>query len=83
MIAIPKLEMHVIDACNLRCTGCTHYADHGLRGAREIATATTWLTPWSSRVAPLRFSALAPATGARTRTVGGLVRDRVAALRGS
>ena len=58
MITIPKLEMHVVDACNLRCTGCTHYADHGLRGVLDLPTGQAWLAAWGRRIAPLRFSLL-------------------------
>ncbi len=58
MISIPKLEMHVTDACNLRCTGCTHYADHGLRGTLELDTGRAWVTGWGRRVTPVRFSLL-------------------------
>lgn len=58
MVTIPKLEMHITDACNLRCAGCTHYADHGLRGRLELSVATQWIAEWSRRVSPLRFSLL-------------------------
>ena len=33
MITVPKLEMHLADACNLQCTGCTHYSEFNALGA--------------------------------------------------
>lgn len=58
MITIPKLEMHVADACNLRCAGCNHYANFGLKGILPIARGSASIEAWSRRVAPVHFSFL-------------------------
>jgi hypothetical protein len=58
-ITVPKVELHAADACNLSCTGCTHYADHGLpAGVLAPQTAAAWLGAWAGRIAPLRFTLL-------------------------
>lgn len=58
MITIPKLEMHVADACNLRCGGCNHYANFGLKGVLPIEQGSAWIRSWCERVAPVHFSFL-------------------------
>jgi hypothetical protein len=58
VITIPKLEMHLADACNLRCTGCTHFADQGLAGVLAPVIGARWLRCWAERVSPVRFSLL-------------------------
>jgi hypothetical protein len=58
VITIPKLEMHVADACNLRCSGCNHYANLRLKGTLAFADGSPWLRAWSRRVAPVHFSFL-------------------------
>lgn len=58
VITVPKLELHLADACNLRCTGCTHYADHGLSGVLPLEEGGRWLEHWSTRIRPVHLSLL-------------------------
>jgi Radical SAM superfamily len=58
MITVPKLEMHLAHACNLRCTGCSHYSDHALSGIVELEEGSRWLRDWGARIHPVRFSFL-------------------------
>lgn len=58
MITVPKIEMHLAHACNLRCHGCTHYADHRLPGIVPLAEGSRWLRDWSRRIAPVNFTFL-------------------------
>lgn len=58
MISVPKLEMHLAHACNLRCDGCTHYADHALPGLVRLADGGQWLRSWSERITPVNFTFL-------------------------
>lgn len=58
MIRVPKIEMHLAHACNLRCRGCTHYSDYGLQGVVRLADGGQWLTGWARRIEPLRFTFL-------------------------
>lgn len=59
MITVPKLEMHVIDACNLGCEGCAHYSNHPLPAGRlTLEIGERWLRSWAHRIAPLDFSLL-------------------------
>jgi len=58
VITVPKLEMHVADACNLSCEGCNHYANYHLKGVLPLSEGRAWLEPWSERVAPVDFTFL-------------------------
>lgn len=58
MISVPKLEMHLAYACNLRCQGCTHYSNYALSGVVPLPEGSRWLECWSRRVAPIDFSFL-------------------------
>jgi Radical SAM superfamily len=58
VITVPKVEMHLAHACTLRCTGCTHYADHGLSGVVPFDVGAAWLRGWGARIRPLNFSFL-------------------------
>lgn len=58
MITVPKVEMHLAHACTLRCTGCAHYADHGLSGVLPLDVGTMWLRGWGARIQPVNFSFL-------------------------
>jgi organic radical activating enzyme len=58
VITVPKVEMHVAHACTLQCTGCTHYADHRLRGVVSLAVGSDWLRSWGVRIQPVHFSFL-------------------------
>lgn len=58
MVTVPKLEMHVAHACNLRCEGCNHYANYALAGVVALSEGRAWLEAWSERVAPVHFSFL-------------------------
>ena len=58
MLLVPKVEMHLAHACNLRCEGCTHYANHRLSGILALAEGAAWLDAWSRRISPVRFSFL-------------------------
>ncbi len=58
MLLVPKVEMHLADACNLRCEGCNHYANHRLTGVTDLDEGLEWLEAWSRRIAPVRFTFL-------------------------
>ena len=58
MTTVPKIEMHLAHACNLACTGCTHYSDHGLSGVLDFQTGRFWLETWAQKVQPLHFTFL-------------------------
>ncbi|MDL2307139.1 radical SAM protein [Desulfovibrio sp. OttesenSCG-928-C06] len=53
-----KLEMHVTHTCNLTCKYCSHYCDYGYHGDIDFDTGARWLSDWSQRVNPSRFSIL-------------------------
>jgi organic radical activating enzyme len=58
MIRVPKIEIHLAHACNLRCEGCSHYANYGLSGLVQLADGGVWLQNWSKRIEPMRLSFL-------------------------
>ena len=58
MITVPKIEMHLAHACNLRCQGCNHYSNYSFSGLVPQSVGGKWLRDWSSRLAPLRLSFL-------------------------
>ena len=58
MIRVPKIEMHLAHACNLRCEGCTHYSNYALSGTVSFAEGGRWLRCWSRRISPLHLSFL-------------------------
>jgi Radical SAM superfamily len=49
---IPALEVHASHACNIRCQGCTHYANLGAKGIVSVEEVQSWMRPWSSIVKP-------------------------------
>jgi hypothetical protein len=44
------LEIMAINACNLRCQGCTTFSDLPHKGYVDWHDAKTWLTNWSARL---------------------------------
>lgn len=57
--AIPhEVQLHITHSCNLTCEGCTHYSNHGHSGMLDLATADAWMTYWSNRIVPERFTIL-------------------------
>jgi hypothetical protein len=54
-VAVRNLQIHVADACNLACEGCSHYSNYGHKGIRSLATAEEWLAPWEGLLAPKKF----------------------------
>jgi len=58
MIRVPKVEMHIAHMCNLRCAGCSHYADYGFNEIVPLAEGGSWLSNWGARIEPLHFTLL-------------------------
>lgn len=58
MLTVPKLELHLAHACNLRCEGCSHFSNYALPGRVTLAEAGGWLEAWAARLAPVRLSLL-------------------------
>lgn len=54
-VVVRNLQIHVADACNLACEGCSHYSNYGHKGVRSLATAEEWLAPWADRLLPKKF----------------------------
>ena len=54
-VVVRNLQIHVADACNLACEGCSHYSNYGHKGVRSLATAEDWLAPWADRLLPKKF----------------------------
>lgn len=54
-VVVRNLQIHVADACNLACEGCSHYSNYGHKGIRSLATAEEWLAPWAGRLLPRKF----------------------------
>ena len=58
MAILHNLELHVTHACNLYCESCSHYSNHHHRGQLDLPTADRWMSLWSGRVTPQRFTLL-------------------------
>lgn len=58
VIRVPKLEMHLAYACNLRCESCSHYSNYAVGGILAFDVGRTWLTRWGRRLEPVHFSFL-------------------------
>jgi hypothetical protein len=58
MIRVPKVEMHLADSCNLRCDGCTHFANYELPGVLPFERGSEWLVTWGRRLDPVHFTFL-------------------------
>lgn len=58
MLTVPKLEMHLAHACNLRCEGCAHYSNYGFPGVVALEDGGPWLRAWSARLRPVHFTFL-------------------------
>lgn len=52
------LEMDVSFACNLQCSGCSHYSNYRLSGVISLADAREWMSAWSRRIQPERIRLL-------------------------
>lgn len=58
MAILHNLELHVTHACNLYCESCSHYSNQRHRGQLDLQTADQWMSLWSGRVTPQRFTLL-------------------------
>lgn len=58
LIRIPFLEMDLAHACDLKCRGCTHYSNYGLKGSVPFQEGEVWLRAWATRLTPGTFSFL-------------------------
>lgn len=58
LIRIPFLEMDLAHACDLKCRGCTHYSNYGLKGVVPFQEGEVWLRAWATRLTPGTFSFL-------------------------
>jgi hypothetical protein len=54
-VVVRNLQIHVADACNLACEGCSHYSNYGHKGIRSLATAEEWMAPWAERLLPRKL----------------------------
>lgn len=55
---IPKLDMHVADACNLHCEQCDHFSNYKFSKVFDLETLRSWCEPWSKRIYPQSFHIL-------------------------
>lgn len=56
---IPSLEYHILDACNLSCDWCTHYANFKQpKNLQTVAGAKAEWQRWAGRVTPRLFCIL-------------------------
>src|SRR5271166_3363234 len=52
---VTQIEMHVTHACNLTCSGCSHFSNEGMTGRETPESFRASLEPWSKRLAPSHF----------------------------
>lgn len=57
-LIIPKLDLHIADACNLHCEQCDHFSDLSFSTLHSPQTLRAWCEPWSSRIIPQSFHIL-------------------------
>ena len=55
---LEKLDVHVIDSCNLYCHGCNHLTNYNYGGPFTVDDLVSWITPWKDRVYIKRISLL-------------------------
>jgi hypothetical protein len=53
-----RLEVHLVDGCNLRCQGCNHFSDLTKLGIKSLDEMASQLEPWSRRIAIQELSLL-------------------------
>lgn len=53
---VRHLEIHVANACNLSCEGCSHYSNYRHEGVVALEEADRWMAAWSARLHPRVFS---------------------------
>jgi hypothetical protein len=58
VIRVPKLEMHLAYACNLRCEQCSHFSNYGFGEVLTLEEGSAWLGNWAARIEPVHFSFL-------------------------
>jgi len=49
---IPKLDIHVADACNLHCEQCDHFSNYKFSKIFDLETLRSWCEPWSRKLYP-------------------------------
>lgn len=57
-LIIPKLDMHVSDACNLHCEQCDHFSDLNFQTIFTPKTLREWCEPWKDKILPQSFHIL-------------------------
>jgi len=55
-ILVNNVDIHVINTCNLKCSGCNHLADFGYGGLFTAEELIGWITPWKDRLYFKRIS---------------------------
>ena len=55
-ILVNNVDIHVINACNLKCYGCNHLADFGYGGPFAANELLEWIKPWKERLYFKRIS---------------------------
>lgn len=55
-LKIDVLELHISHACNLNCKHCTHFSNYDHKGLLPASKVEEWLSYWSHRLSPKRFS---------------------------
>lgn len=53
---VNNVDIHVINACNLKCSGCNHLADFGYSGLFTAEELIGWIRPWKDRLHFKRIS---------------------------
>ena len=46
-----RLDIHVTNSCQLKCTGCNHYSNYGIHEHFTENTLVKWAEPWVDRIA--------------------------------
>jgi hypothetical protein len=58
LLVIHYLELDIAHACNLKCPGCTHYSNYGVKGVVPFAEGGRWMEEWTQRLFPTKFRIL-------------------------
>jgi hypothetical protein len=51
-----SIEMHVSHGCNLTCSSCSHYSNHGHKGNLNEDEFEAWIAPWAKKIKPRWFT---------------------------
>lgn len=48
------LEVHLVDGCNLKCSGCLHFSNYAHAGILSLEEASRQFETWAEKLAPAR-----------------------------